>query len=165
MSNTFFRVALFVVASITLVVGVSGAIVLFPGDSGDVSQAHSRSQLTWQSSLSAGGNLAMQEHKYVLVDVYTEWCGWCKRLDKDVFTDSDVVNYLQKDFICVKVNAEDPREGTAVARVYKVNGFPCALVFSPEGKLIGRIPGFKLRLVVLLDASSVGQSDHCRSDG
>src|SRR5271155_4177100 len=105
MINKFPLLALRVVASIALAVGVSGAIVSFPGEGNKVAQVHGRDKLTWQTSLAAGSNLAMQEHKYVLADVYTDWCGWCKKLDKDVLTDSDVVSYLQKQFICVKVNA------------------------------------------------------------
>jgi len=142
----FSKVVLLVVASITFVVGVSGAIVFFPADSGDITQARGAEpvgQLTWQTSFAEGSALAKQEHKYVLVDVYTDWCGWCKRLDKDVFPNAKVVSYLQKDFICVKVNAEDPKEGKALADTHKVTGYPCALVFSPEGKLIGRVEGYE----------------------
>jgi thioredoxin-related protein len=142
----FSKLVLLVVASITFVVGVTGAIIFFPGDSSDVSQARGQSaqgQLTWQTSLAQGQALAKQEHKYVLADVYTDWCGWCKRLDRDVFPDSKVVSYLQKDFICVKVNAEDPAEGKGVADAHQVTGYPCALVFSPEGKLIGRVEGYE----------------------
>ncbi len=71
--------------------------------------AESGERLTWQTSLAAGATMAKQEHKYVLADVYTDWCGWCKKLDRDVFTNPKVVKYLQKGFICVKVNAEDPK--------------------------------------------------------
>ncbi|MBS1993652.1 MAG: thioredoxin family protein [Cyanobacteria bacterium SZAS LIN-2] len=142
------RLVLLVVASVTFVAGLAGAIISFP-ESGEMAQArgsHKESAeggLAWQRSLSEASEQAKKEHKYVLADVYTDWCGWCKRLDKDVFTNADVISYLQKDFICVKVNAEDPKEGALVARTYQVNGFPCALVFSPEGKLIGKVEGYE----------------------
>ena len=73
----------------------------------------------------------------------TDWCGWCKKLDKDVFSNATLAGYLNDKFVCVKVNAEDPKEGSTVAGTYKVNGYPCALVFSPEGKLLGRIEGYE----------------------
>jgi len=44
--------------------------------------------------------------KKVLVDVYTSWCGWCKVMDKKTFTDPEVVNYLNENFVLVKFNAE-----------------------------------------------------------
>jgi len=144
------RLVLLVVASSAYVAGMVGSVVFFP-EGGEMAHARgshkasaaSTGALQWQTSLSAASEQAKKEHKYILADVYTDWCGWCKKLDKDVFTNSDVVSYLQKDFICVKVNAEDPKEGSTVARTYKVNGFPCALVFSPEGKLIGKVDGYE----------------------
>jgi len=143
------RLVLLVVASTAYVGGMLGAVLFFP-ESGEMAQARSSHKaaaangaLQWQTSLSAASEQAKKEHKYILADVYTDWCGWCKKLDKDVFTNSAVISYLQKDFICVKVNAEDPKEGSTVAEKYRVNGFPCALVFSPEGKLIGKVDGYE----------------------
>jgi len=46
------------------------------------------------------------QDKKVLVDVYTDWCGWCKKLDKGTFTDPEVVKYLNENFVMVKFNAE-----------------------------------------------------------
>lgn len=44
--------------------------------------------------------------KKVLVDVYTDWCGWCKVMDKKTFTDPQLIDYLNKNFYVVKFNAE-----------------------------------------------------------
>ena len=43
----------------------------------------------------------------VLIDVYTDWCGWCKKMDKTTFADPDLVNYLNENYHCVKLNGED----------------------------------------------------------
>ena len=42
----------------------------------------------------------------ILVDLYTDWCGWCKKMDKNTFTDPTVVDFLNKNFVLVKFNAE-----------------------------------------------------------
>jgi thioredoxin-related protein len=42
----------------------------------------------------------------VIVDIYTDWCGWCKKLDKDVYGNPIVAEYLNKNFYLVKFNAE-----------------------------------------------------------
>ena len=44
--------------------------------------------------------------KKIIVDVYTEWCGWCKKMDKETFQDPEVAKYMQKHFYCIKLNAE-----------------------------------------------------------
>jgi uncharacterized protein YyaL (SSP411 family) len=57
---------------------------------------------TWEEAY----ELNKTKPKKVLVDVYTDWCGWCKRMDKATYTDSAVVAYLQQNFYPVKFNAE-----------------------------------------------------------
>ncbi len=96
----------------------------------------------WGKSLVATNDPAKALGKYVLADVYTDWCSWCKKLDHEVFTDQALVKYLNKEFICVKLNATDADEGSTVASSFGVHSYPCALVFSPDGELIGEVNGF-----------------------
>jgi len=42
----------------------------------------------------------------VFIDVYTSWCGWCKKMDASTYTDSNVIAYLNKYFYCVRLDAE-----------------------------------------------------------
>ena len=100
------------------------------------------SQIRWKD-VNSGLQEGKQSHKYVLVDVYTEWCGWCKSLDRDTFSNQDLIHFLESKFVCVKANAEDNGPGQKMAGEYGVNGYPCALVFDQNGKLIGRIIGYK----------------------
>ena len=44
--------------------------------------------------------------KKIIIDLYTDWCGWCKVMDKNTFTDSEVVSLINKNFSTVKFNAE-----------------------------------------------------------
>jgi thioredoxin-related protein len=97
----------------------------------------------WLNDVDAGMNAGKTSHKYILVDIYTSWCGWCKKLDRDTFTDMGLAEYLNQKFVCVKANAEDHGSGEKLASKYQVDGYPCALVFDSQGKLIGRISGYK----------------------
>ncbi len=46
------------------------------------------------------------EKKKIFIDVYTDWCGWCKVMDKNTFNDPDIAAYLNENFYNVKFNAE-----------------------------------------------------------
>lgn len=46
------------------------------------------------------------EKKKIFIDVYTEWCGWCKVMDKNTFTDPEVAKLLNEKFYAVKLDAE-----------------------------------------------------------
>lgn len=44
--------------------------------------------------------------KKIFVDVYTDWCGWCTKMDKTTFSNPDVIKYMNKNYYCVKFDAE-----------------------------------------------------------
>ncbi|MFH1159993.1 MAG: DUF255 domain-containing protein [bacterium] len=56
--------------------------------------------------------LNKKKPKKVFIDVYTDWCGWCKRMDATTFIHPEIVDFMNKNFYCVKMNAE--RKDTVV---------------------------------------------------
>lgn len=84
---------------------------------------------------------AAKQKKLVMVDVYTDWCGWCKRLDKDVYTNQDVIGKVQKSFVALKVNPE--KADKAFVDKYGVRGYPTILFLDAKGKEVHRIVGYK----------------------
>jgi len=107
------------------------------------SGALSAESLSWNKDVGNGLEEAKRNHKYALADVYTDWCGWCKRLDRETFNNEGMVKFLNERFVCVKVNAEDNGAGQKLAGQYRVSGYPCALVFDPNGKFLGKISGYR----------------------
>ena len=60
-----------------------------------------------------------KDNKKYLVDVYTDWCGWCKVMDKKTFTDTKVQEYLNENFHMIKFNAEQKDPITFKKRIYE----------------------------------------------
>ena len=85
---------------------------------------------------------AKKEKKIVMVDIYTDWCGWCKRLDRDTYSDQNVQAKLAKDFVSVKVNPEKSDAGAKLAQQFGVRGFPFIGFVGTDGKLVTQISGY-----------------------
>jgi thioredoxin-related protein len=56
--------------------------------------------------------LNKKKPKKIFVDVYTDWCGWCKKMDAETFANPTIAKYMSKNFYCVKLDAE--RKDTVV---------------------------------------------------
>lgn len=61
--------------------------------------------LTWYG-WNEGYELALKENKIILVDAYTDWCGWCKKMDKDTYSNPDVIKKINANFVAIKFNPE-----------------------------------------------------------
>jgi thiol:disulfide interchange protein len=82
---------------------------------------------------------ARVEKRLLMVDVYTDWCGWCRKLEKETYGDTRVADALG-DFITIRVDAE--KGGETVAERYGVRGFPTVLFLSGSGDIVRKVEGF-----------------------
>ena len=119
--------------------GLLAAVVIGCGDGSGRPAAGAASAMPWHADLDAALARADAEKKLVMVEFYTDWCGWCEVMDKKTFADATVQEQLKR-LILVKVDAD--REGREAARRYRVNGFPTMLFVDAQGREVGRVPGF-----------------------
>lgn len=69
------------------------------------SQSKNSPELKWLN-WNEGYPLAVSTGKILLIDAYTDWCGWCKKMDRDTYTNEEVIKKINKHFIPVKFNPE-----------------------------------------------------------
>lgn len=84
---------------------------------------------------------AKDEDKFVMVDAYTDWCGWCKVMDRETFADSAAGAYINERFVSAKTDMETGF-GIDMAMKHRVSQYPQYLFFDGEGHLIARLSGF-----------------------
>ena len=85
-------------------------------------------------------NKAKAENKYIFVDAYAEWCGPCKWMAKNVFTDAKVAEHFNSKFVNYKFDMEKG-EGPEFAKTYAVAAYPTLLFFNPNGELVHKVLG------------------------
>lgn len=125
--------------------------------------------ITWYSWDEAVA-LQAKTQKKIFVDVYTEWCGWCKKMDSSTFVDPTVVKFMNDNFIAVKLDAEQKedilwngttfkhipgsRGGSNELAVQLLNGrmaFPSFVTLDEGFNRIRIIAGYKVPEALMLE--------------
>lgn len=108
------------------------------------------SPVSWKS-FNEGAALAKNSDKKILVDVYTDWCSWCKKMDAEVYTNPKVVEVLNDHFVAVKLNAESNNPVSFGGHTYTeaefarrlgVTGYPTTLFFDSNSNPITDFAGY-----------------------
>lgn len=113
---------------------------------------------TWEDAVEKSKKVK----KKIFVDIYTDWCGWCKKLDKTTFAENHIAKYINENYYPVRFNAEmkesvtlkgveykfvnNGRRGYHELAVYLLQGqmsYPSAVFLDEDFNLIQAIPGFQ----------------------
>lgn len=95
----------------------------------------------WLSSLSTARSEAVKTGKLILVDLYAEWCGWCKVLEREVFNNPKFIA-AAKEYVLLRVDVEDRAEGSMLQSRFEANSLPTTLLLDSDLVLVGEIQGF-----------------------
>jgi thioredoxin-related protein len=124
-------------------------------------------EMVWRS-WDDGLREARETHRPILVDVYTNWCGWCRRMEREVYARDDVRDYLARSFVTIKLNAESAARGTyegrsltsrGLASRFQVRGYPTTLFLRSGAEHIVTVPGYVPADRFLLLLRYIGDGD------
>lgn len=93
---------------------------------------------TWAEAVAA----AKKQNKPIFVDAYTVWCGPCKWMNANVFTNKEVADYFNQNFINYKFDMEKG-EGPTFAKNNGIKAYPTLIFFDKNEKEIHRVLGAK----------------------
>jgi thioredoxin-related protein len=140
--------------------GVGGSAAgagVAPGAGDAVVREGRAESISWLTIEAAAGKLK-EVKKPVIIDLYTDWCGWCKQMDKKTYSNKQVAAYLQEKFYTVKMDAEthatinwqgktyhyNPQYRSNEFALYLTHGrleFPTTVIIVP-GEEPQAIPGY-----------------------
>ncbi len=107
--------------------------------------------IDWQS-FQDGLSISKDTATKLLVDVYAPWCGWCSRLQSDVYSSQDVRSYVNEHFTVARLNIDEMDDSLSfkgytlssaeLAMGFGASGTPTTVFLSPDGDYITRLPGY-----------------------
>lgn len=119
--------------------------------------------MTWDEAVKAANaaKAAGEEPRKIFVDIYTNWCGWCRKMDEGTFEEPKIAKYLNENFYPVKFNAEQRESITFAGKTFNFIGqgrrgyhelaaalldgkmsYPTVIFLNEEFQLLQRIPGY-----------------------
>lgn len=111
MFNTYFSF----IGGFLLLIILSANVFINKDKSGKVG-----SRINWMN-IEQAEEACRKNPRKIVIDVYTDWCGWCKKMDAEAFSDSALADYINKKFYAVKLNAEDQNNLIFREKVYRFN--------------------------------------------
>src|SRR5438094_4203877 len=99
-------------------------------------------ELQWNTDLAKAQEQAKKENKLVMLDFTgSDWCGWCIKLNKDVFSKPEFAKYAKDNLVLVEVDfprrkeqsAEQKKSNKALQEKYQIQGYPTIIVLNGEG--------------------------------
>jgi len=116
--------------------------------------------MTWEEAVAQASQ--DENPKKIFVDVYTDWCGWCKKMDKTTFGNMEVAAYMNQNFYMVKMDAEGKQDIFFKDKTYKfipngrrgyhelaatlLNGrlsYPSTVFLDEKVQIITVVPGYQ----------------------
>ena len=95
----------------------------------------------WITSLAAAQKKSKDSKQLIFVDLFADWCGWCRRMEQEVFP-SQTFQTATDNMVLLRLNTEDGGEGTKLSQQFAVTTLPTFLVLTPDNTIAALIRGY-----------------------
>ena len=107
----------------------------------------------WSEDFAAAQKTAEKEKKLILLAFSgSDWCGWCVKMDKEVYSDKKFIQKAKDKFVLVMIDSPRDKEiltklalrqNPELVKKYGIRGFPCSIVVRPNGEEVKRFGGYQ----------------------
>jgi len=113
--------------------------------------AFARAESDWQHDYTKAQEDAKANHKLLFLNFTgSDWCGWCIKLDKDIFSQQQFKNYAHDNLVLVELDfprkksqaTEERKQNMQLAQQYEVLGFPTIVVLNSNGQKVWQFDGY-----------------------
>ena len=107
-------------------------------DASSIMKVQSADKLKWVD-YNTGLKMALEQKKPVLINFFADWCHFCKKMDNETYGAIQIIEYLNENFVTIKVNTDKDRN---LASSYKVMGLPTTWFLEHDATRIGPLSGY-----------------------
>jgi thiol:disulfide interchange protein len=105
-------------------------------------QTHAKGIEFFDGSWAEAKLKAKKEGKLIFMDAYASWCGPCKMMAKNTFTDEKVAEFFNKNFINVKMDMEKHKEGPRLSKKYGLRAYPTLYFLNNKEEIVHQSIGY-----------------------
>lgn len=99
-------------------------------------------QINWiWNDLNKGIQVAKEMDKPVLINFWADWCIWCVKMDKEVMSDVEVIDFVSENFVPVKIDSDLP-ENRGLLMFYRITGHPSFVILDKNGRFRAKAVGY-----------------------
>ena len=95
----------------------------------------------WITSLPAAQKKSKETKQLIFVDLFADWCGWCKRMEAEVFPSQAFQSATDK-MVLLRLNTEDGADGSRISQQFSVTSLPTFLILTPDNMIAAMIRGY-----------------------
>ncbi len=135
----------YLLAACLMALGFTPLSAAYQQQMGNGSAMQQAGQMKWYKSYSEAAQVAQKDKKPLLLFFTgSDWCGWCKKMDQEVFASPEFAKMVGNDFIFVEIDfpmnkplpAQQQQENNSLKQKYGVSGYPTIIILDSNGNFI-----------------------------